>query len=240
MPSINYPKSDTKRIEFVRHCLGTAKKDIEMSLLYLPQELIDQLETTQTRFESSYQKLDSKLSDRQKQVREKNEAMTLLEQCVRDFFEVFKRRTYRLKHPSEVLRFYGVTLSGDLPDISNDTSLLIAAGNIVNGDAKAVVAGYSTMTNPSASEVSSLLVAAKKEFNDVAPADREYDAVQKELDALREPTDELIREVYDHLKFAFRKESASNARRLLRTYGFQYSYLKGEPKEEEQVVPENN
>ena len=83
------------------------------------------------------------------------------------------------------------------------------------------------------------LTAAEKEKAEVAPADREYNRVQKELESKREPVDEIIREISDTIQFIKRKDSASSVRRLMRNYGFTYRYLKDEQVEEEVVKNEN-
>nr|WP_320120021.1 hypothetical protein [uncultured Marinifilum sp.] len=88
------------------------------------------------------------------------------------------------------------------------------------------------MVNPSVEEISTELNLARKEMQEVVPADRAYEQVQKDLYAKREPVDALIREIADYIQFAGRKDSSSNVRRTMRTYGFEYQYLKGEPIEE--------
>jgi hypothetical protein len=156
---------------------------------------------------------------------------------VRDFFEVLKRRTYRLDHPVEVLRLYNLTLTADLPSLKSEADYLDAAVKIVTGDRDAVEDGYPAMQNPSAEEIEVQLRNTRKEIGDLAPADRVLNKVQKDLSDMREPVDELIRDIADYLQFALRKKTASNARRTIRTYGFKYRYLQGEPVED--VVESN-
>ncbi len=49
---------------------------------------------------------------------------------------------------------------------------------------------------------------------------------------------ELIREIADPLRFTLRKSTASNQRRILRTYGFSYSYLQGKRRKKEENTEE--
>jgi len=236
MPYLSYPNSDAQRITFMRISLSTAKNDAAAKPL-LPDDLMMNLENVATAYNATYDLLNSSLSHRQKEVREKNEAMSSLSINVRDFFAVLKRRTYRKEHPTEIFRLYGILSDGELPKISREADLLVAAEAIVFGDKKAVESGYPAMSNPSASEVQEKLVAARKEISEVAPADRVYNEVQKDLEMQRGSVDELIREISDTIQFVLRKHSVSNIRRIMRTYGFTYRYLKGE-KQKAEVLKE--
>jgi molybdopterin converting factor small subunit len=236
MPYLAQPNSDLQRIVFLRTCLGMAKKAEEAGAAILSKKLVTHAETSLTDFTTSHQLLDASLSARQKEVLEKNESVDVLMVYVRDFFDGLKRRTYRLHHPTSVLRLYGVSSEGDLPKLSGDNNLMEAARQIVLGDANAVAEGYVAMSNPTATEVQEKLTIAEKEKAEVGPADSEYNRVQKELDAKREPIDELISEIADTIQFVMRKESASNVRRVMRNYGFTYRYLKDEQPDEEVVV----
>ena len=104
-----------------------------------------------------------------------------MEVVVRDFFEVVKRRTYRMNHLVEVLRFYNMTSNADLPRLKSEIEILDAAVEIVTGDAKAVEACYPAMQNPTAAEVEEQLSLTRKEISDLAPADRALNKVQKEM-----------------------------------------------------------
>ncbi|RUT79957.1 hypothetical protein [Ancylomarina longa] len=236
MPNLILPKSDTKRLEVLGKSIETGKKDATQEKHFIPEELLTNAEEIKNRFQASYELVNSKLSARQKEVREKNESIDVLRTFVRDFFEVLKRRTYRMSQPAEVLRFFNITLSGDLPDIRKDADLIKAAENIILGDGEAVKAGYKAMQNPSAAEIQRHLDNAKREIGDVAPADREFNQVQQALTDMRDEVDDMIHEIADYIQFSLRKQEASKQRRFMRTYGFEYRYLKNEPQDEELVV----
>lgn len=231
------PKSDLKRLEVLDRTIVTATNDAELGISFIPEKLLTEAQELKVKFQTVYEQSNASLSARQKEVREKNESFTKLDVLVRDFFDGLKRRTFRLNHPAEVLRYYNITASGELPDFRKESDLIKAAENILLGDNKAAEASYPAMSNPSAEEVALALNAAKKELGDIAPADRAFNEVQKGLSELREPVDEMIGEIVAYIQFALRKESNSNARRIMRTYGFEYRYLKGEP--EEVVVVES-
>lgn len=91
------------------------------------------------------------------------------------------------------------------------------------------------MENPSAAELKAVVDEAQTEAQDVTVADREFDQAQEALGKLRPQADELINEIMAELRFRLRKRDAASQRRIMRTYGATYRYLKGEPVEEEVV-----
>jgi len=240
MPYLVYPQSDVRRLTLLDRVGVTAQNDADLGNRVLPEEFVTEIGSQKDDFQSVYDKYNSSLSIKAKETREKKESFSHLEMFVRDFYDVLKRRTVRLDHPAEVLRFYNVTINGELPNFRKDEDLLKTAENIVKGDANAVSAGFPAMVNPSVEEINMELSSARKEMEEVVPADRAYEQVQKDLFAKREPVDALIREIADYIQFAGRKDSSSNLRRTMRTYGFEYKYLKGEPVEEEVVESETS
>ncbi|RKD98506.1 hypothetical protein [Marinifilum flexuosum] len=238
MPYLIYPQSDFGRLKLLDRVTVTAADDVELGKAILPAELLTDIETQKSAYQSVYDKFNASLSTKSKEVREKQECFSNLDLYVRDFFDVLKRRTIRLEHPAEILRFYNVAINGELPDFRKDEDLLKTGENIVKGDANAIAAGFPAMANPSAEELGVVLTAAKKEMAEIVPADRAYEMVQKELGEMRMPIDELIREIADYIQFAGRRDNPSNVRRTMRTYGFEYRYLKNEPVEEDIVETE--
>ncbi len=167
------------------------------------------------------------LSVREKEIREKNVAVGYLDLVMRDVWEVQKRRRKRLDLPAEVLTYYGLPLSGIVPNIGKDKDMLTMAEKMVKGDEEAVLAGFDPIVNPSAAELQTALDAAKKELGEVAPADRKYDEAEEELAKLRPEADELIKDVIDELKFNLRKRDGSSQRRIIQSYGVEISYTNG-------------
>ena len=167
------------------------------------------------------------LSVREKEIREKNVAVGYLDLVMRDVWEVQKRRRKRLDLPAEVLTYYGLPLSGIVPNIGKDKDMLTMAEKMVKGDEEAVLAGFDPIVNPSAAELQTALDAAKKELGEVAPVDRKYDEAEEEVAKLRPEADELIKDVIDELKFNLRKRDGSSQRRIIQSYGVEISYTNG-------------
>ncbi len=167
------------------------------------------------------------LSVREKEIREKNVAVDYLDLIMRDVWEVQKRRRKRLSLPAEVLTYYGLPLSGIVPNIGKDKDMLTMAAKMAKGDAEAVLAGFDPIGNPTAAELQTALDAAKKELGEVAPADRNYDKAEEEVAKLRPEADELIKDVIDELKFNLRKRDAASQRRIIQSYGVEILYTNG-------------
>lgn len=168
-----------------------------------------------------------------KETREKNEALAKLETYCRDFWKVLKRRLHRNNEPAELLTYYNLSLSGEIPGWVNPSEWLIIAQNIIVGDKKAGEKGYPQMQNPSTQELQVVLESAKKEVGDITAADRIYDEAQDSLKIERSAADDIINLLQAELRLTLRKESPSGQRRIMRTYGFTYKYAQGEPVEEE-------
>jgi len=100
--------------------------------------------------------------------------------------------------------------------------------DLIAGDAQAVAAGFAPIAEPSALELQAALDDAQAEAGEAVAADRAYDQAQAALAALRPRANELIKETRDVILFATRRLDAPSQRRILRSFGAQYTYLVGE------------
>lgn len=164
---------------------------------------------------------------------EKREVIADLNNTVRDFFEVLRRRKVRMKLPDEIFTLYGLSLNGRSPKLTQQGNLLVVSDSIVIGDANAVKDGYAPMLNPSAEEVATLMKKAQEKLEAVGFADLQYNKHQKRLQVLRKPANKLIQEIAAQLRFALRSNTHSNQRRIMRYYGFEYRHTNAELKETE-------
>ena len=105
-----------------------------------------------------------------REVIESQTAKAFLEETVRDYIEVLKRRTRRKKHNVAVLVNHGLPESGDTPTMDSWADLKAVATALIAGDT-ASTATYGAMANPSAAELQTALTAAQEEHEDVGPAD---------------------------------------------------------------------
>jgi len=123
--------------------------------------------------------------------------------------------------PAEVLTFYELPLSGVIPKSFSFSESIAVAEKVIVGDRKATEAGYPPMQNPTAEELQEAVEKAKKESNDVAPADRAYDEAEEAVEALRGKAAELIYDLIAELKFNLRKKDPASQRRIIRSYGIE-------------------
>ena len=191
---------------------------------------------TLTEFIPSYRdrmnKINASKSNRSKEIRESSEAFSMMTTTTRDMWEVLRRRVNRINEPAEVLTYYELPLDGLTPKPTSNAEWYALAASMIDGDAKAVAAGYTAMQNPSALDLREALEKARKEKSDISQADREYDEAQEGLEDLRAKADELISDVIDDLRYFLRKKDVPSQRRIMRTYGVTFKYLRGEPEDE--------
>ena len=232
MPTLVKPTSDESRLNLLKTSVSTGRSDIESGNQHLSEETITMVETEAIAFDASLKIEAGTLSKREKEVREKNVAKARLETYIRDLWEVTKRRVYRNGEPAEVLTFYQLPLDGTVPGGINENEILALATKIVEGDKKAIAAGYPAAVCPSAAEISAVRDATEKEMADVAPADRQFDEAAKALTPHRALANELINDIIAELEFNLRKLEPSHRRRIMRTYGITFRYNPGEPEDE--------
>ncbi|MCP4592791.1 MAG: hypothetical protein GY842_18815, partial [bacterium] len=189
------PRSDRDRLAFLKRTAITGPQDIASGDSYVSQDTLDRINAFLPGFEAAVDAVSEKLGARSKEVRERAVAMERVSLYTRDLWAVLNRRVNRLDQPAEVLAFYQLPLDGTIPKPTSQEQWLTIAAHVVKGDAVAVAAGYPAMINPSAAELETMLDAAQSESNDVAMADRTYDAAQEAVASLRVRADELIAEV---------------------------------------------
>jgi len=228
MPVLFKPTNDESRLSLLVTSSNTAQADQTAGNSYLSQETLASINTLKAEFESLIKTESGLLAGRSKEIREKNEAMARLNTFIRDIWEVLKRRVSRNSEPAEVLTYYGLPLDGTVRPSLSENEILTLAATIIDGDTKALGAGYAAISCPSALELNAVLESAKKEAGDIAMADRQYSNAQKDLAKARQSVDTLIDDIIAELDFALRKLEASNRRRIMRTYGVSYKYSLGE------------
>lgn len=233
MPFYQPPRSDADRLNFVRRAVTTAAQDRASGLAYVSEETASKLADLVAQYQPAYDDLAARLGDRAKEVREREAALSVLEMFVRDFVEVLRRRVRRQSQPAEIFNLYGLPQDGTLPNTTASEEWLTRAAAIVAGEARAVAAGHGAMVNPSAAEVEARLTSARQESDQLAPADRAYDMAQAAVAALRSTANAMIENVVEEVRFATRRMDAPSQRRVLRSYGARFSYLPGEPRDDD-------
>ncbi|MFZ4765853.1 MAG: hypothetical protein ACOYMN_12955 [Roseimicrobium sp.] len=230
MPTYTAPSSVADRLNTLETTLAATGKDSTLASL-VPAALRADIVTFVPIYAPLAHAVDAALAGRAQEVVEKDAALGNLITHVRDFLEVLKRRTVRLKHNVAVLVHYGLPQSGDVPRLRTADEVLPVARAILAGEAAAVAAGFPAMANPTAPEVDAALKAFQKEAAEVAPADAAVRTAQAAAAKQRPRADDLIADVKDEVSHALRKEEASTIRRVLRQLGYVFTPNPGEQPE---------
>ena len=225
------PTSFVSRNAFLSRAAATGQMDIDNGRNYLTQDQVNAILTFLAIYKPVIDLLLPAQAGRSKETREKNLALAILQTHVTDLWAVLKRRINRNGEPNEILTYYGLPLDGKNPVMNTETEWANMAAIVVAGDANAVLAGHTAMTNPSAAEVQAALTSYQSEAGDIAEADRDLDLAQADATALVPQADEMIDDVMDALRYNLRKMSFASQRRIMRTYGAQFYFAPGEPNE---------
>ena len=238
MPTLNKPTSDHDRIILLDNIVLTGNQDNLAGDNLVDQATLDAITNFLPGFKTAEINVKAKAEIKITQVQEKGDSIRMVEINCRDTWEGVKRRKVRLNLPDVYLTYYELPLDGKVPKIDSDGDWLKTLRNIIEGDARAVAAGYPATSDPTAAEMQTVYDNGMDEFDDVARADREHDQAQAAIAELRPKADEFINEVYDQLMFNTRKMDKASQRRVARTYGYRYDYSPGEPPEEVPAAPD--
>ena len=218
MPVISKPTNDESRLNLLNTSTKTAASDASSGTVLLSEATLSTVTALATDLDTQLKTLAGNLGARSSEVAEKNQAVARLEMFIRDLWEVTKRRVHRNNEPASVLTYYQLPLDGTVPVNINESEIIALTKEIIEGDAKAVTAGFPAATNPSAEELGT--------------ADKAYHEAQQALQPIRTKVDEAIVDIIAELEFNLRREEASSRRRVMRRYGVTFTYAKGEPQDE--------
>ena len=228
MPYYQAPRSDEKRLAFLRKTLDADLYDRRRGQPYLHPDLRDQVAGLRPAFERALKTLGARKAGRSQQIQERNEALDELVTHLRDFWEVLKRRVARQRQPTSLLEIYGLPDDGLVPKPTTYEEWLNAAAQVVQGDADATAVGYAPMVNPSAEAVRARLDEVYRRAAKVATAERNHELAQEHVVELRAEADEVIQDVMETLRFRLRKLDFDEQRQIMRRYGANFRYRKDE------------
>ena len=235
MPFYNAPRSDFKRQLFLQRAAQTAAEDLLAGNLYLSANTIDALENTGLQFTNTYHQLAILLTARMTEVDGGEVELQQLQECLRDLWQVLRRRVRRQNQPVSVLGLYQLPGDGSQPKSGSRDAWIAMADAAIEGDGLAVAAGYPPVVNPDILELQTMLQALKNRVIAIANADRAFDLAQAAVAELRPTVDLLIRSVIRELRASLVALDEPSYRRIARSYGAEYIYSPGEPPEEDPI-----
>ncbi|MFW5916007.1 MAG: hypothetical protein ACOCTM_00900 [Bacteroidota bacterium] len=150
---------------------------------------------------------------------------------MQDTWESVRRKVNRLDLPAQMLTYYELPMDGKSPYPTTYEQWYTIVLKMVGGAEKAEDAGYPPVMEPTRIELKEAWQEALKERDELAQADRDYDQAQEGIEEMRARADELISNVMNELRFFLRKMDDASQRRIMRTYGATFKYLRGEPED---------
>jgi len=224
MPFRSLPRTDNGHLE----ALETAQRKVDSLAPGQPRLLST---ATETRLRELLPRFLAEVAGRDEVIGQQTNATSAakrkkqeLRLYVRHFFQALNMAIARGKgfRPGD-RTYYGLDANQQaLPSLRREADLLRVAQTLIDGEAKRVAAGGKRLTMPSAKDIARLLretralLAEKKQL--VASVDRESEDVEH----LRTEVADLVRDIWDELEFAHRKDSPAARRRRCREWGVVY------------------
>ncbi len=239
MPRLQKPESAIDRLSLLKKSTETADKVQEGDKTYLTPATLQRIADFTPQFEAGMGRLGTFSSLKQKEIREKNSAMSELQTYMRDIWAGKRRHIYRENLHLEVFAYYQLPQSGNNPDLTQEGQWLETAQFMIEGEANAIKAGYPLMANPSMAEMEAKLVIARKERKEASEADKQFDKAQEAVSDLMPEAKKIIDRIIAELNFYLYEKDDASRRRIMRNYGVRYVYTINEQNEDEDDnVPE--
>ena len=234
MPRYIAPNTDASRLAFMAKAVQTATNDAAVvgSKTSLPDVLLADLTAHYNAFKAADSAVKTALGDRKVETAESAAAMAKLNMYTSHLWTAVAHRALREGHPPRIFGYYGLNSDGTQPTLTTRREQLLMAERVIDGDAKAVKAGYAPIVAPSVAELQVVYDEAMAQVGDLPQADRAYDQAQAAVAALRPEADRLIKAVRAAILYGTYEMDVSSQRRVLRNYGARYYYEPNETVDE--------
>lgn len=229
MPYYAPPNSDSNRRTTIDRAIKTGTDNAALGEQHISPQLLADLTAFAPLFAAATQAVTILVGERMQEVQESERSLELVKVYLRELWETVRRRVRRMGLPTAVYHYYHMSAEGVSPKPTTRGEWLTLADDVIAGHTAALAAGYNMVTDPTTAEIQAVLDAAKKEAGKVDKADHAVDKAQAHLAELRVRADELIRELYEELRFNLRKLDPPSQRRTMRSYGLRFYYSPGEP-----------
>ncbi len=234
MPRLRKPISAIDSQAFLKKSISTANNVPEGGKILIAPETIQKATGLSAQFKTRMGDIGGFNSQMQKETREKNEAMSVLQTYMRDIWNGKRRHIYRENLPREVFAYYQLPRSGNSPELTQEGQWIETASLMIEGEKGAVAAGYPPIGNPSMVELKEKLEIATKEREDISGADKQLDEAQEAVSDLMPEAKKVIDRIHAELEFNLHDKEDASKRRIMRNYGVRYEYTKNEPRDDDQ------
>ena len=232
MPIYQAPTNDESRHACLVRAAKTGLEDMKAGNFYLTEDTRNHIVEFVDEFGKKLYAISHLKSTRSTEYLDSSRAFDYMKTCMKDTWEAARRKVNRLDLPVQMLSYYGLPLDGKSPNPTTYEQWYTIAAKMVEGAEKAEEAGYPPVTEPTPAELKDAWQKASKEREELAKVDRDYDQAQEGIEEMRARADELISDVMNELRFFLRKMDEPSQRRIMRTYGANFKYLRGEPEDE--------
>lgn len=234
MPRLRKPISAIDSQAFLKKSISTANNVPEGGKTLIAPETIQKATGLSAKFETRMGDIGGLKSQMQKETREKNEAMSVLQTYMRDIWSGKRRHIYRENLPREVFAYYQLPQSGNSPELTQEGQWIETASLMIEGEKGAIAADYPPMSNPSMAELKEKLEIATKERKDVPDADKKLDEAQEAVSDLMPEAIKVIDRIHAELELNLDGKEDASKRRIMRNYGVRYVYTKNEPRDDDE------
>jgi hypothetical protein len=206
---------------------------------------------TKSKLDAGYPAYRKEVSERQsefaKQIalsKDEDILQEILRKLVSHFWQVFNLAIERGKYIASDRTYYSLDANQhELPDIRSEKELIGWAKNFIEGEANRLAAKKDSATklpmqNPEISEIEKALKNYLLVHNKQSAQKKKFDKENKDVLAILPKIDELILDIYDEVEFYYRRETASNKRKLASEWGIIYISSPGETPENGTITEE--
>lgn len=232
MPIYQAPTNDESRHASLSRAAKTGLQDMKAGNFYLTEDTRNNIVEFVDQFGEKLKAISDYRSTRSSEYLDSSRAFDYMKTCMKDTWEAGRRKVNRLDLPAQMLTYYELPLDGKSPNPTTYEQWYTLAAKMVEGAEKAEKAGYPPVMEPTREELKEAWEKALKERDELAEADRSYDQAQEGIEKMRARADELISDVMNELRFFLRKMDEPSQRRIMRSYGATFKYLRGEPEDE--------
>jgi len=233
MPFRQLPSSDAGRSQ----ALNAAKSKADSSTTNAAQQVITAetrtaLDTLAPLFNKEVLERGTALSTQSAASTALAKAVVSLRTLVSHYFQVMNFAIVRGEIPAAARALYQIDVGDEsVPTLGREAEVDQWARRIAEGEKARTDAGGLPMAMPSAAQVAAAYsdFTAKQQVQ--SDSKDHFDKEQGDVVNLREKVDDTIRDTWDEVEFAFRREDPPNLRRKAREWGVVYALRPNEPEE---------
>jgi hypothetical protein len=159
-------------------------------------------------------------------------SVSSLRTLVSHYFQVMNFAIARGEIPATARALYQIDVGDEsVPALSREADVDLWARRIAEGEKARTDAGGLPMAMPSAAQVAAAYTNFTEKQKAQSNSKDHFDKEQGDVVNLREKVDDTIRDTWDEVEFAFRREDPPNLRRKAREWGVVYALRPNEPEE---------